>query len=85
MQGEVVELLNHYKMMTKSAGKLATNAKKMNSRNMPASMAQMQQALPPQLLHQMQAAGGGGMGGMQDMMKAMQQMQGKGGMPKMPF
>jgi hypothetical protein len=72
-------MLNHFKMMTKSAGKLSQAGKRANQRNMPASMAQMQQALPPQLLQQMQAAGGGNM---QEMMKSLQQMAGGKGIPK---
>ena len=66
-------MLNHYKMMTKTAGKMGSNMKRMDPRNMQNSMAQMQQALPPGLLQQMQAGGG-----MQEMMKAM------GGLPGMP-
>lgn len=78
-------MLSAYKMMTQQAGKMG-KAAKMDPRNMQGAMAQMQQALPPQLLQQMQA-GGGGMQGMQEMLKSLQGMK---GMPKglgrgMPF
>jgi hypothetical protein len=69
-------MLNQYRMMTKSAGKLTQAAKHMNPRNMQQTMAQMQNAMPQQLLRQMQAAGG--MGGMQELFKS---MQGMGGLP----
>jgi hypothetical protein len=77
---EVVEMFNHYKMMTKSAGKLTHAAKRMDPRNKQGAMAQMSQALPPQLLQQMQAGGG-----LKEMMKSMQAMGGMKGMPGMPF
>jgi hypothetical protein len=80
VQVEVAELFNHYRMMTQSAGKLSQMSKHMNPRNMQQSMAQMQNALPPQLMRQMQQVGG--MGGMQDLLKSMQGM-GLGGLPGM--
>ena len=78
-------MLSHFKMMTQSTGKITNAAKRMDPRNMQNQMAQMQNALPPQLLQQMQSAGG-----MQEMMKSMQGMglpgmKGLKGMPGMPF
>lgn len=75
---EVGEMFSHFRMMTQSAGKLTQASKHMNPRNMQQSMAQMQNAIPPQLLRQMQ---GGGMGNIQEMMKS---LQGMGGLPGMP-
>lgn len=59
---------------------MSSAAKRMDPRNKQGAMAQMQQALPPQLLQQM--AAGGGMPNMQEMLKQMQGMKGMKGMPK---
>lgn len=72
---EVMEMMQHYRMMTKSAGKLSQATKRMDPRNMQASMAQMQNALPPQLMRQLQQHGG-----MSELLKGMQGMPGMGGM-----
>lgn len=77
VQFEVVEMINHYKMMSKSAGALSQATKRMDPRNMQASLAQVQNALPPHLLQQMQSQGGMG-----EMLKQLQGMQ---GMPGMKF
>jgi hypothetical protein len=81
VQVEVSELLNHYRVMTQSAGKLSQMTKNMNPRgNQQQMLQQMSNAMPPQLMRQMQQMSGmgGGMGGMQELMKQMQSM---GGLP----
>lgn len=78
LQVEVGEMLNHYRMMTQSAGSLSKMTKNMNPRgNQQQMLQQMSSAMPPQLMRQMQQMGGG-MGGMQELMKQMQSM---GGIP----
>ena len=66
-------MLNHYRMMTQSAGSLSKMTKNMHPRgNQQQMLQQMSSAMPPQLMRQMQQMGGGmggGMGGMQELMK----------------
>lgn len=88
LQVEVGEMLNHYRMMTQSAGKLSQMTKNMNPRgNQQQMLQQMSSAMPPQLMRQMQQMGAGmgggpgGMGGMAGMQELMKQMQSMGGMP----
>eukprot|EP01025_Chloroclados_australasicus_P010089 TRINITY_DN13955_c0_g1_i4.p1 TRINITY_DN13955_c0_g1~~TRINITY_DN13955_c0_g1_i4.p1 ORF type:complete len:491 (+),score=95.19 TRINITY_DN13955_c0_g1_i4:215-1687(+) len=68
---EVREMLENYKMMAKSAEKLAQVTKGFNPRNMNQSISQIGNAVPPHLLRQM-----GGAQGLETLMKQMQKMPG---------
>eukprot|EP01026_Neomeris_dumetosa_P083735 TRINITY_DN97520_c0_g1_i1.p4 TRINITY_DN97520_c0_g1~~TRINITY_DN97520_c0_g1_i1.p4 ORF type:complete len:292 (-),score=51.33 TRINITY_DN97520_c0_g1_i1:391-1266(-) len=68
---QVREMLENYKMMSKSAEKLASVSKGFNPRNMNQSIANISQAVPPHLLRQM-----GGAQGLENLMKTMQKMPG---------
>ena len=78
LQGEVAELLHHFKMMSQTAGGLTKKQKGQQPRGMPAGAAQaaaLQRALPAPLLAQMQQQGMT----MDDMLKMAQDMQQGGG------